>query len=183
MSQKSVLVLDDRQATSIPLLTELESQKISVTVVGNVFEAIRRIPDINDDGMIIKGVLGWELHDEKQLGDALSQIFPKEGRKWANMLSKKVWQDNFKYQWAIFYRAFLGWKMQNGGLKKPLSVMLNSGWTPANQTMEASTPIASPMISTFRVPDFYDDPANRDCAKKDEHSKHFLTPWRLKYCF
>lgn len=57
MSQKSVLVLDDRPATSIPLLTELESQRISVTVVGNVFEAIRRIPDINDDGMIITGFL------------------------------------------------------------------------------------------------------------------------------
>jgi hypothetical protein len=180
MSEKSVFVLDDRPATNIPLLPELESRKISYTVIGNVFQAIRRIPDINDDGIIIKGFLDWELHDEKQLWDALSEIFPEEGGNWANMLSKKVWQDNFKYQWAIFYRAFLGWKMQNGGLKAPLSVMFNSGWTPANQTMEASTPITSPKISTFRVPDFYDDPRNVDCAKKDdpETLKAFLDSLR-----
>jgi hypothetical protein len=57
MSEKSVFVLDDRPATHIPLLPELESQEISYTVIGNLFQAIRRIPDINDDGMIIKGFL------------------------------------------------------------------------------------------------------------------------------
>lgn len=169
MSQKSVLILDDRSWESLnPLVSALEARWIVYTVRNNVFDAIRAIPDISDDGMIIKGFLEGELRDEKKLWGALSEILPEEGEEWAEMLSKKVWQDNFKYQWAIFYRAFLGWKMQNGGLKKPLSVMFNSGWTPANKTMEASTPITSPKISTFRVPDFHNDPHNVDIAKQDD---------------
>lgn len=42
--------------------------------------------------------------------------------------------------------------------------------------MEASTPITSPIISTFRVPDIQDDPNNIDIAKKDNPAtlKSFL---------
>ncbi len=58
MSEKNVLVLDDRSGLSLNrILSGLDARTISYTVVANVFEAIRMIPGMNYDGMIIKGFL------------------------------------------------------------------------------------------------------------------------------